>query len=983
MIGVSRTVARISTHTTFQERTAHSSQVRVLGTRTAYVSGFEADQYTKGRINYFFKFTGPSYSIDTACSSSLSALHVACNSLWKGDVDTAIVGGTNVLTNPDMFAGLDRGHFLSATGNCKTFDASADGYCRGEGVATIILKRLEDAIEDRDPIHAIVSSAYTNHSAEAESITRPHIGAQKDIFERVLNDSGTHPHEVNYIEMVCAPGESGRNDDLTYSQHGTGTQAGDSREMQSVMDIFAPENVAVKRSPAQALHLGALKSNIGHGESVSGVSALIKVIMMLKNQTIPPHCGIKTTMNPKFPSNMKERNVHIDLEPTRWESIGDAPRKAIINNFSAAGGNCSVLVEEAVVTQQVVKFPEASDRPTFPVAVSGRTLPSFKANVRAMLDCLAGFSGQPDMLEKLSYTSAARRTHHAFRMMVSAFSVDDARSKLETALESNMHMQKPVPPKGMVFAFTGQGCQYPGMGKQLFQSLSVFREHLESFDSLCVRLGFPHILPLFEGSAGANIADYTPTVVQLANTCMQIALAKVWIAWGITPTAVVGHSLGEYAALNVAGVLSDADTLYLVGRRAELLQEKCDNGSHAMLAVMASVQSIEDISKNYTYQIACINAPEETVLAGTVEQMSQMQQLLTKTAIRNTLLKVPYAFHSSQVSPIQEPFKSAAKSCEFQTPRIPVISPLLHRVVTEPGVFGPEYLSRHAREPVGMLHCIRAAAEAKIIGKATSAIEFGPHPVVSGMIRATLGPEITVLPTLRRNNNPWDIMTQTLATLYNAGVSIKWDEYYRDLGSAKTVVALPAYQWDLQSHWIKYKNGWSLIKGDNVPGPLPLAPLEGVGNPVLSTQRPAPVVVEAVPQPETSSVHKVLSESASPNGFSITTESDVSRADINPLMQGHTVEGIGLCTPSVYADIAFTIGEYVLKRCKPAFPERTVDVADMNVEKALIASDGREQFLRFSADFDWSAKEANGRFYTVTVSGHNSAGNQNTDILLA
>lgn len=226
--------------------------------------------FIPGRINYFFKFSGPSFAVDTACSSSLAAIHLACNLLWKGDVDTAIAGGTNVLTNPDMTTGLDKGHFLSATGNCKTFDESADGYCRGEGVATVVLKRLEDALEDGDPIHGIIGSAYTNHSAEAESITRPHVGAQKGIFERVLNDSGTNAYDVGYVEM-----------------HGTGTQAGDTREMNSVCDVLAPVDKPHRRPADQPLHLGALKSNIGHGESVSGVSALIKVIMMMKRGTIP------------------------------------------------------------------------------------------------------------------------------------------------------------------------------------------------------------------------------------------------------------------------------------------------------------------------------------------------------------------------------------------------------------------------------------------------------------------------------------------------------------------------------------------------------------------------------------------------------------------------------------------------------------------------------------------------------------------------
>lgn len=198
--------------------------------------------FIPGRINYYFNFSGPSFSVDTACSSSLASIHVACNALWRGEIDTAIAGGTNVLTNPDFTAGLDRGHFLSRTGNCKTFDDEADGYCRGEGIGTVILKRLEDAIFDGDPVRGVISGTYTNHSAEADSITRPFVGAQKDIFRKILSNAGVDPYDVGYVEM-----------------HGTGTQAGDGTEMQSVMDIFAPENTRQKRNHEQDLYIGSAK----------------------------------------------------------------------------------------------------------------------------------------------------------------------------------------------------------------------------------------------------------------------------------------------------------------------------------------------------------------------------------------------------------------------------------------------------------------------------------------------------------------------------------------------------------------------------------------------------------------------------------------------------------------------------------------------------------------------------------------------------
>lgn len=232
--------------------------------------------FIPGRINYFFNFSGPSYSVDTACSSSLASIHVACNALWRGEIDTAVAGGTNILTNPDFTAGLDRGHFLSRTGNCKTFDETADGYCRGEGVATVILKRLEDAIYDKDPIEGVIPGACTNHSAEAESITRPHVAAQKDIFHKIISSAAIDPYDVGYVEM-----------------HGTGTKAGDGAEIRSVVETFAPDDTHRKRNNKQDLYIGSVKviiqnmlfestANMNHSLTLDTVERLLASLVLLK-----------------------------------------------------------------------------------------------------------------------------------------------------------------------------------------------------------------------------------------------------------------------------------------------------------------------------------------------------------------------------------------------------------------------------------------------------------------------------------------------------------------------------------------------------------------------------------------------------------------------------------------------------------------------------------------------------------------------------
>jgi acyl transferase domain-containing protein len=673
--------------------------------------------------------------------------------------------------------------------------------------------------------------------------------------------------------------------------HGTGTQAGDTREMNSVCDTFAPKDKPHKRPTDQPLHLGALKSNIGHGESVSGVSALIKVMMMINKGLIPPHCGIKTLLNPAFPSDLAARNVHIDLEATAWPRARGLPRKAIINNFSAAGGNTSILVEEPPAMLRTTSMDFTKARLLFPVAVSAKSAQSLKANMQALL---AHISSKDVILPELSYTTTARRMHHQHRVIMAPDSILTLEAQLTESIANELGSTRPIPPKQMMFAFTGQGSQYPGMGEQLLATLDVFRDEIIRFDHLCRQMGFPGILPLFQASNGSDINDYPPVVVQLANTCMQIALARIWMSWGIIPTVVVGHSLGEYAALNIAGVLSDSDTVFLVGRRAQRLQEICEPSSHSMLAVIASVGAIEDAlrAKNLSFEFACINGPNETVVAGTAAQVAELQKALTFAGIRNTLIRVPYAFHSSQITPIIAAFTQDAEGVTFRKPQIPVISPLFGTVIKDAGVFGPTYVARHAREPVQMMKSLESARNERLLTDSAYAIEFGPHPVVSGMIKATLGSAVTVLPTLKRNTAPWEILTKSMCSLYTAGLPVKWDGYFRDIPASRKVIELPAYQWALESYWITYRNDWTLTKGD-----IPIDRSGAISE--TGRCRSAPIVGKPLPEakPESSTIHKVLEDRNTSQGYEIVIESDVNRPDLKPFIQSHTVDGFSLCTP--------------------------------------------------------------------------------------
>lgn len=292
--------------------------------------------------------------------------------------------------NPDIFSGLSRGQFLSKKGPCATFDNDADGYCRADGVGSVVLKRLEDAIADRDPVLAVISGAATNHSAEAVSITHPHAGAQEFLYRKILTEAGIDPHDVSYVEM-----------------HGTGTQAGDATEMRSVMNAFAPENR--RRRPDQDLYLGAVKANAGHGEAASGIISLIKVLTMMEKNTIPPHCGIKGTINRTFP-NLEERNVHIAFKPTPWQRPKGQKRRVFLNNFSAAGGNTALLLEDGPESRPI---EHRDPRMHHVIAVSGRSRFSLKKNVESLINVL---TTDPQIdLPSLSYTVSENKSAISFR----------------------------------------------------------------------------------------------------------------------------------------------------------------------------------------------------------------------------------------------------------------------------------------------------------------------------------------------------------------------------------------------------------------------------------------------------------------------------------------------------------------------------------------------------------------------------------------
>ena len=843
--------------------------------------------FVPGRISYFFRFSGPSLSIDTACSSSFAAIQAACSYLWRGECDTAIAGGTNILTNPDNFAGLDRGHFLSTTGNCNTFDDDASGYCRSDAVGTVILKRLEDAEADNDPIHGVIVGTNTNHCGQTDSITRPHEGDQSSVFKRILRHSNVDPLDVSYVEM-----------------HGTGTQAGDATEMNSVLSVFVPEYKRTSVHPTCPLYLGSAKANIGHAESASGVASLIKVLMMMKHSEIPRHCGIKTRINHNYPLDLAQRGVHIAQQTTPWQryNASSGKRAAFLNNFSAAGGNTAILLEDAPPRQSNAK---KDPRPIHVVAVTANSPKSLVANINSLVSFLEE-KGASVSLPALSYTTTARRMHHSYRVIVSGSDIPSILSALRSrAVESQAALtdMKPIATGArkrsrVVIMFSGQGTLYADLGKSLFIINATFRQNILRLDQLAQVQRFPSFRGLVDGSTTAADAPAVGAVItQLALVCVQIALFELWKSWGVTPAAVIGHSLGEYAMLYAAEVLSAADVIYLVGTRAALLEARCTSGTHAMLAVKGSQETVEQLIRNSSEgsecELACANQPSSNVVSGPGDKISEVARTAALLGIGTVRMNVPYAFHSAQVEPILADFEqAAAQGVTYHNPTIPVLSPLLAKVVGagDSDILNASYLSAACRGKVDFTSALAAAAAQTDDGGLdlgatgrTIWLEVGVHPVCSGMVKGTLGPQSKTVATLRQHEDAYITLTAALMVLYLSGAEVNWNDYHHDFPAAHEVVEIPMYAWDLKNYWIQYRNDFCLTKGERM-----------IQQDVIAAST-SPAVV---PQYISPCVQRIVESSHGTDQSSLVVESDIFDERLLPILKGHLVNGAALC-PSV------------------------------------------------------------------------------------
>ncbi|GFF26151.1 conidial yellow pigment biosynthesis polyketide synthase [Aspergillus udagawae] len=860
--------------------------------------------FAPGRLSHYFQWAGGFYAIDTGCSSSATAVCLARDALTAGKYDAAVVGGGTLLTAPEWFAGLSQGGFLSPTGACKTYSDRADGYCRGEGVAVVVLKRLSDAIRNKDNVLAVIAGASRNCNAGAGSITYPGEEAQAALYRRVLRQAAVHPHAVNVIEM-----------------HGTGTQAGDRVEMHAVRSVFASQEGPRRPQPLIA---GAVKAAIGHSEAAAGVVSLIKAILILQRNSIPPQPDQPFTLNPHLVPLL---GSEIQLANGQsWPPNGTTPRYVFVNNFDAAGGNVSMIIHDPP-SFALPGPPRVDDRQFHVVAMSGRTETALEANKSRLQQYL---TQHPDTrLSDLAYTTTARRMHHVHRDAHVASSTAELLRQLERPVAANNKSAQPMPASSVVFAFTGQGSQYVGMGGTLYRTSPTVRTLLDSYQTLCRTQGLD--CQFLDAIRGSSSPDVVPSErdMQVATVALEIALAQYWQSLGLRPTLLIGHSLGEYAALCIAGVLSVADALALAHERATLIFSRCTPSESGMLAVGFPVRTIQwrlrDSAATAGCEVCCVNGPSSTVVGGPITAIEAFENYLkseeSNGKVATTRLRVPHAFHTQYMDPVLDDLETSAARVSFRAPTVAVASTLLGRVV-QPGeddVFNAQYMRRHTREPVVFMDAVRACEVAGLIQEQSFVVEIGPHPTCVTLMAACLERvSVNAYPSLRRGRDDWESVSECLAAAYRAQLPVDWTEFHKDhLDNLRLLPGLPTYAFDMKSFWQSYKTK----KSEDVPD------LAGRENSRLSS----------------TSLHSVLQLRKEEGRLLGTFAVDLTDRQLAEAIGGHVVDGVAICPASIFIDMAYTAASYLARESSnsavPHASLTTYELADLRMQSPLVLRD--------------------------------------------
>ncbi|OHU31154.1 polyketide synthase [Mycobacteroides franklinii] len=758
----------------------------------AYMAIGTSNAAAAGRISYRLGLQGPSVAVDTACSSSLVAIHQACQALQLGECDLALAGGANVLLTPATMITFSHAHMLAPDGKCKTFDAAADGYVRGEGSGVIVIKRLEDAVRDGDRIRAVIRGSAINQDGASGGLTVPNGIAQQRVIADALKRAGVTPSEVGYLEA-----------------HGTGTSLGDPIEAQAAGAAYG-----IGREANDPLLIGSAKTNIGHLEAAAGIAGVIKVILSLENELLPQHRNFE---NPSPHIPWDRLPVEIVKEATPWERNG-RPRIAGVSSFGFAGTNAHVILEEAPVAT-----PESVDAPAVTGGRKYSILPLSARTPAALVQIADRYrnwlSEHPEAtLADLCLTAGVGRAHLEHRAALVVNSREAAVELLGAVADD-----RPAPGLGRgeshdtpktAWLFTGQGSQYPGMARELYDTEPVFAETVDRCAAAVADVLEKPLLDVIFDTDGPEAEETLrqTSYAQPALFAVEMGLARLWQSWGFEPDVVLGHSVGQYSAACVADVFSLEDGARLIAERGRLFGSLPAGGR--MAAVFTDAVRAESLTDEFpSLSVAAYNGAN-TVLSGPAQDLEKAVARLVADGIRCDFLETSHAFHSALLDPILDEFESYASQFNYKTPQRILIDNRTGTALGRSVKLDGAYWRRHARQPVEFAKSVRTLAEmnCKVL------LEIGPQPVLTAAaLRAWPDPATAprAIASLRRNTADHRQITEAAADAYVLGHLPKFGAFQH--GRAQKL-DLPTYPFEHRQYWYR-DNRDSPNQQQNTSGP--------------------------------------------------------------------------------------------------------------------------------------------------------------------
>jgi acyl transferase domain-containing protein len=759
---------------------------------TAYSFTGTARSFASGRISHFFGLTGPSLVIDTACSSSGVAIHTAMRAVQSGECAMALAGGVNLMsTDGRAHQNLAGASFLGHKGQCRPFDATADGYRRGQGGGFVLLKRLSAAVADNNRILGVLAASAVNNNKGASSITLPSSESQSALYLRVLGAANVEPCHVSYVEA-----------------HGTGTQKGDPVECKSIRSVFGRE----PGTGSSPLRFGSVKGNIGHCEAASGIASLIKVLLMLKHRLIPPQANF-STLNPAI-APLEDASMEIPVKELPWSEPFPI---ALVTNYGASGANAAMIVcPPPMVCTRPAAIPTIPTSRRFPILITANTAFSLRQNARALCRFIEtrsqGF--HDEHLASFAFHLASRQKHtfpHRTSFLVA--SAVELKNRLHTLAEiedtglgittasSSKSAIKPV-----ILLFSGQSGRRPNVNRDVYLSFRLLRYHLDRCDRTLQALGLGSLFP--------DIFNTDPVGDLVLSHCMQFSVqysvAAAWIDAGLAVATLVGHSFGQLTALCVSGVLNLCDAMKAISGRAMLIQSRWGEERGCMLSVDADVAHTRELVLSTPGEnrvdIACHNSPRQQVVAGTAQEISAFENIAAIEGVSTRQLAVTHAFHSKLVDKILPEYHQLLQGLDFRSGSIPIeacseLGGSWHNVK-------PELVAQQTREPVYFVDAL-----SRIQDRFGSCVflDVGPGTTAMTIARRALGDQppraglshsfyATQLDSTEASNS----LADTVLGLWNEGISVQFWLYHASQMDSFSPMDLPSYQFEKTQHWLPF-----------------------------------------------------------------------------------------------------------------------------------------------------------------------------------